>query len=1173
MHAFGPYGDRADVDFEPLAEVGLFVVSGPTGSGKSTIFDAICFALYGSLSGSRANHSDVRSHYADPHAKCTVVLVFDAEGQRWKVTRQPSQTVQKRRGVGNTVQPATAALARWNGTDWEPDTTKVRDVTARCRELVGLSLEQFERVVLLPQGKFAEVLNAKTSERSELLRTLFGSEIFDRAADILADQAREGERALQGVNEQRAVFHQRAVEAIERIEGALLELPADAGVVLETAQVAPSETQLSLLDDPGEADPAPAPADEPGTELNALVVGPVARLTVVVERRRSDAESARTARDRAEAQLRAIDQRIETLRLLAVLEAQADDMAGLTDRTVTARALLGLEAARTDRRGLRDHLDRARAAMAELWQQSLGLLPRALPDGDGTQLDSTQLGTTQFDTTQLDTTRVNSNQPTPSVVAELMDRIAARSAAFDLVAEERQRVEQLRREHSAVADRLSHLDALETRAAAEAQTSAAEVAALTDEHERRQVLATRRPKLVDDLAALDQLLVVRQKADQAATELLQLTHQRSAIEVAVTAARNAIEAADGEIAALSALANDVQARRTAAADAKRRCQRRAELDRSTAEVARTTEAADAATKAADATFAAFVGQTAPRLAAELIDDDPCPVCGSCEHPAPAGAHGQDDRSVDAAAVERASAAASVAEADQTRWRTTVVNLIEDDPQLSAVEMPELEATNLAATMALAAAEDAELHRDQLVINRSQLQAHLADTVVSAERASNEAARAQLGLRELEGALGDAAGRSQDELDLERHALVGQRVDADEAVERLRWINARRDEIVQNCAEAERLSRQRAVDRATAAERIEQLLATITTSETQLDAVLGGEELSAKRQILQSLRSALSGWQEQTVTLARIEAALASSDAACRTIVQGAGFDEEMDAVKMCLPSSTVEQHEASYGRWSHELAAHRAALAALEIQELPDQRPDLDQLTAAALAAAALHRDVAHVLNTIEYSLQSARADLADVAALDVSHAQQRADYETLQRVASVVRGQNSRRLSLENWVLSVYLHDVVDHANLHLATMSNGRYRLAVQDAPSSQVGQHGLDLVVDDAHTGRVRSSMSLSGGETFQASLALALGLADVVMLGRAGLHLDALFVDEGFGSLDADAIDQAITVLDGLRSRGSMVGVITHVEALKNALPVAIDVQPRSDLRGSEIRQVA
>lgn len=1160
MHAFGPYADRADVDFEPLAEVGLFVVSGPTGSGKSTIFDAICFALYGSLSGARANHSDVRSHYAEPHAKCTVVLVFDAEGQRWRVTRQPSQTVQKQRGVGTTVQPATAALARWNGNDWEPDSTKVRDVTTRCRELVGLSLEQFERVVLLPQGKFAEVLNAKTSERSELLRTLFGSEIFDRAADILADQAREGERSLQGVNEQRAVFHQRAVDAIERVEAALLELPADVAVVLETINPATRETQLSLLDESIELEPDPAPNDEPATELDALVAGPVGRLTDLVERRRADAELARTSRDRAEGQQRAIDQRIETIRLLALLEAQTGDMALLTERTVTARALLGLESAIANRGRLRAQLDQAKEAMAQLWQQGRTLLPSALPPDDAPA---------QFDTAGIG----GSIQPAPSLVAELMDRIAARSAALDLVAEERQRVEQLRREHSAVSDRLSHLDALEARAAAEAQTSATEVAALTEEQARRQAVATRRPKLIDELVALEQLLVVRQKADQAGVELLQLTQHRSVIEAAVRTARNAIDAADGEIAALSVLANDVQARRVDAVDAQRRCQRRADLDRATAELARTTQAADAATAAADAAFAAFVGQTAPRLAAELLDDEPCPVCGSHEHPAPAGEHGNDGRSVGAAAVEQASAAASSAEAEQTRWRTTVVNLIEDDPELSAIEMPELERTKSAATVALAAAEEAELHRDQLGVNRAQLQAQLADTLLSVERASDDAARAQLGLRELEGALGDAVDRSREDLDIERRALAGQRVEANEAVERLGWITARREEIVQSSAEAERLSRQRAVDRATAAERIDQLLAAITTRETQLEAVLDGEELSVKRQTLQSLRSALTGWQEQTVSLAGIEAALASSTAACRAIVEGAGFDEEAGAIAMCLPSSTVEQHEASYGRWSHERAAHRAALAALEIQELPEERPDLEQLTATALSAAGLHRDVAHALNTIEYSVKSARADLADVAALDATHAQQRADHEILQRAASVVRGQNSRRLSLENWVLSVYLHDVVDHANLHLATMSNGRYRLAVQDAPSSQVGQHGLDLMVDDAHTGRVRSSMSLSGGETFQASLALALGLADVVMLGRAGLHLDALFVDEGFGSLDADAIDQAITVLDGLRSRGSMVGVITHVEALKNALPVAIDVQPRSDLRGSEIRQVA
>lgn len=1159
MHAFGPYGDRAMVDFEPLADVGLFVVSGPTGAGKSTIFDAICFGLYGSLSGARAGHNDVRSHYAEPHAKSTVILVFDAESQRWRVTRQPAQTVQKQRGSGTTLQPATAVLERWNGTDWEPDTTKVRDVTARCRELVGLSLEQFERVVLLPQGKFAEVLNAKTSERSELLRTLFGSEVFDRAADILAEQAKEGERSLQGVNEQRAVFHQRAVDAIERVESAIADLPADAAAIVAADDVHPEpavETQLSLLEPAVDVvvDDVIEAEDDPAADLEALVVGPVARLSALVEQRRLAAEAARTERDRAEAQRRAIDQRTETLRLLAVLEAKTDEMTETASRIEVGRKLTGLEPALADRHRRRQQLTQAEGTMGELWQQSQGLLARALP---GTAEDVSA-----------------ATSATPELVGGLLDRVAARTAALDLVAEERQRVEQLRRERAQLVDRVTHLDALEERARNEAVVAATEIATLVAEEEQRQIVASQGPKLQGQIAALDTLVATRQRADVATAQLERMVTHRSLIEAGASKAQAAIASADAEIVALSLVADELAVRRQAATEAQRRCVRRTEFDRATVELANATEAAETTKATADTTFAAFVGQTAPRLAAQLIDDEPCPVCGSCEHPAPAGDdQANEGRSVDAAAVERASARASAADAEQSRWRTTVANVLEDDPQLSTVELPALVEVNAAAATALAAAEQAVSSREQLVANRAQLASHLVDTQASVEQANTDVAQGQLALRELEGALGDAASRTQPELQDERRILAEQHAEAEVSVGRLAWIKARRDEISQASAEAERLSRQRAVDRATAAERVDQLASTIAASESQLEAVLDGEDLSTRQAVVQSLRSALAGWQDHALALARIDAARLSSETHVSSIVEAAGFDDEAAAVTSALPLATLEQLEAGHGRWSHELAAHQAALATFEVQELPEERPDIEELTTTALAAADLHREVGQALNTIEQAVQSARTDLVDVASLDAAHAEQRAAHETLQRVAHVVRGQNSRRLSLENWVLSVYLHDVVEHANLHLSTMSNGRYRLAVQDSPSSQVGQHGLDLVVDDAHTGRVRSSMSLSGGETFQASLALALGLADVVMLGRAGLHLDALFVDEGFGSLDADAIDQAITVLDGLRSRGSMVGVITHVEALKNALPVAIDVQPRADHRGSEIRQVA
>lgn len=1155
MRAFGPYGDQAEVDFEPLADVGLFVVSGPTGAGKSTIFDAICFALYGSLSGARANHNDVRSHYAEPAAKCTVVLVFDADGQRWRLTRQPSQVVQKQRGSGTTTQPATAVLERWTGDDWAPDSAKVREVTARSRELVGLSLEQFERVVLLPQGKFAEVLNAKTSERSELLRTLFGSEIFDRAARILGDQAKDGEQSLKGVNEQRAYFYERAVDAIGRVRHAIAALPAEMGVEINDAEIVSSnETQLSFLDALDEPAAIHDDASEglgPAQELDQLVAGPIARLADLAERRRAAAESARTERDRAQAQRRTIDQRAETLRLLSLLDAQSDDMEQLAVRTAVGRKVLGLSAAIAERQSHREHLARVDDSMLQLWDQSRALVPRALPEVSEPE-----------------------GSPSPSLVSDLLDQVAARSAALDLVAQERQRVDQLRREHASLIERVAHLDAIEERFQAEVSAAASEIAALSEEEASQQLVANGGPALDLRIAEHDRLILLRGQADAAKAELDQLEQKRSTAELAADKAEAAIRAAEVEIAALSELADEIDGRRSGAAQAKRRCERRIEFDVASGRLRDAAASAEAAKDNADAVFAAFVGQTAPRLAAQLIDDEPCPVCGSNEHPAPADVdHHIDGAVVDAAAVERASSAASAADAEHSHWRATVVALIEDDPHLAEADLAELQEANRRAEEALAEAERSAEAREALAAGQGQLRTHLVETKALVERVSGEVGRAQLLLRELEGALGEAAGCTGGELDEQRSALSIQRADADAATARLEWIKGRLQEIALASTEAERVSRQRSIDRATAAERIEQLAGSVAASEGQLADVLGGETLSSHREAVQSLRLALTSWQEQAVARASAAAAETASADGCAAIVAGAGFADEASALDATIPASTLEQSEASLGRWNHERTAHRAALATYEVQELPDEAPDLDALTAAALTAAELQREVEHAWAAVQQSVRSAQADLDEVAALDETHAHKRAEQETLQRVASVVRGQNSRRLSLENWVLSVYLHDVVQHANLHLATMSNGRYRLAVQDAPSNQVGQHGLDLVVDDAHTGRVRPSMSLSGGETFQASLALALGLADVVMLGRAGLHLDALFVDEGFGSLDADAIDQAITVLDGLRSRGSMVGVITHVEALKNALPVAIDVQPRGDHRGSQIRQVA
>ena len=164
--------------------------------------------------------------------------------------------------------------------------------------------------------------------------------------------------------------------------------------------------------------------------------------------------------------------------------------------------------------------------------------------------------------------------------------------------------------------------------------------------------------------------------------------------------------------------------------------------------------------------------------------------------------------------------------------------------------------------------------------------------------------------------------------------------------------------------------------------------------------------------------------------------------------------------------------------------------------------------------------------------------------------------------------GRRGDKVSLQRWVLASYLEDICSVANVRLQAMSSGRYTLRVHRERALRNAKSGLDLRVHDAFTGEEREVQSLSGGETFQASLALALAVAETVQAHAGGIRLDALFVDEGFGSLDADALDLAMDELDTLRAGGRMIGVISHVGGLRERIRVGIEVT--TGTRGSSLR---
>ena len=319
-----------------------------------------------------------------------------------------------------------------------------------------------------------------------------------------------------------------------------------------------------------------------------------------------------------------------------------------------------------------------------------------------------------------------------------------------------------------------------------------------------------------------------------------------------------------------------------------------------------------------------------------------------------------------------------------------------------------------------------------------------------------------------------------------------------------------------------------------------------------------EEVDAAAEELQSATQERSEAATALDTLAetlaeQLAPSLFSAPGEARTALRATTERDEM--------RRRIEEHKRATDGVAHDLDGD-------DLQDLPEERPDTgaatDALTAATAAAreATEHRTLAGAARDAIGELAGKHRELSKV------HVRALADAGTWTTVADRCNGRTPPKVSLQRWVLSVYLEEICVFANKRLGSMTGGRYRLSVHRDREWGGGKAGLGLRVHDTYTGQDREVSTLSGGETFQASLALALGVADVVATHTGGVRLDTLFVDEGFGTLDSEALQLAMNELDRLREAGRTVGLISHVGGLRERIRLGIEVHP-SD-RGSTVR---
>ncbi|WP_335903168.1 SMC family ATPase [Shewanella algae] len=1043
MRAFGPFADCQRIDFTELGDKPLFLINGPTGAGKTTILDAICFALYGKTTGNEREGSQMRCDNADDGLLTEVYFSFELGQKRYSIRRCPEQQRAKSRGEGFTLQKSEAELKRLlpDGTEELLVASKVTDANACIEELTGLDVDQFRQVMVLPQGKFRELLLADSKEREKIFSQLFQTHIYRRIEERLKQQALEIKAKARDLQSRRAgILETAGVESLEQLTA-------------EIAALAPSLTEATG----NKQKASEALAQSAKTLDNAKA------LTAEFERRKL-----------LQTQLDALEQR----RTEIELHQQTLEKARKAEKLLPSLKELQFR--------------------QQEWQQA-----KAKEADYARQLQSAEQ-------------RLKQATDDKATLAELDEH-----------------GNRLRRE-------LEQLDKL--------QPAINELKQLTEEHELGLVEFGRLERAEQQSRTeLEQWQQQQQKLKSEANELFSSAERQGPLHQALAALNTRLEKTE-QLGHIKQKWQQAQAGLQQAEAHGHQCK----AERQSAE-----------TEHQRLQLAWHTGQAAI-LAAKLQPGQPCPVCGGLEHPAPAemaqDIPGETELNRARDAEQQATARHEAARSDYRNIKRQTEELQLELQRLSA----ELQACAAADVMAdvktdatIDAAMDADSYAkadltmeiDRLVSRRRQLLNELQQAEAAQTRLNNCRQQLQQAEQQVEQRLKHRETQLQQLQQLrEQLSLAGARKDA--------ALAALPNEYHSLAAEAalELMARQ-LEQKQSEWQQLKQQQQDINQQYT--------EAVSQHKALMQALASSRedNARAEQFAIKAQqtLDDALKQSGFAGRQALEQAQLDEaQMQAL--------AEKIEA----WRTQRSEQQALLKAMDERLAGQSLPELGQLESLwqqqqqQLAEA---EDAWQTLNNRMQSLKGTEAQL-NKEALAAQALEQ--EYALIGTLSDVANGNSHSKVSLQRFVLSVLLDDVLLEASRRLALMSKGRYRLLRKEDRAKGNKASGLELEVEDAYSSKVRPVATLSGGESFMAALSLALGLSDVVQAYAGGIKLDTLFIDEGFGSLDQDSLELAVRTLMDLQSSGRMIGVISHVSEMKEQISCRIDINKHA--LGSSIRLV-
>ena len=1027
---FGPYRKEV-INFTQFDHAPLFLIGGDTGAGKSTLFDAMTVALFATTSGDR-NVEEMRSTFAGPEDDLTKVTFYFQQGKHLYRIERVLQQERAKRGGGTTMQKATASLVivyKIGGQEIEKLGDKIKEVSDQIEQILGLNAEQFKQIILLPQNDFSRFLKEDSKTKTQILKKIFGTGIFDRFQKSLEERLRQSNKDMDKRQAQLDGHFASQVWSEEEL-AVLTQTPASEK--LARLEELLSQRQESL------------------TEQKSILKDAYEDLVKLQK-------SLQTAQDLAKI-FQELKQAKERYRL--EIEEGAQEQAEAKAHLEELQFAQGLQETISSLKQYQKQLLQLEQDL-EIAQEELSEKQQAF---EGVKAQKEALAAQSKDSLQKE------------------EKLEAWKEAIIYAQSLAQEQEKIKRSSA----KYKHLEETYQQASKEIETL------------KQSLLDLEANRLsLESLHEAEKLLQsVSYSVDkQLAQDLKEIEDLNQ--ELAKTEKRHQTLSLDSDQA--QEILNELE------------------------EKLRTTLASRRQLMIA-------------QLQAELEDGQPCMVCGSLDHP------NVDGTQADEAALKDLMNRVEELQAQKEKQVATLSNR---QARLSEVESKRQDLLDQVAKVKLTLekhyqeleeqikgqfdfefSEDYEAVRGHALL--SAVEKHYQELQKRYEKEEADRVHYQ-----------DELGRAQEKATDLAKSYQEAKANLDQAEERLKDLQEAHTEL----------------------ESVEVYQERISLAKQELD--LYNKQIKENSEAYNQLHADIQGIKGQLESLTKSkektsqETKRLSAELAQSLKAEGA-LTNDLEQIQLWL----LEVNKQAIPKLQAQLTSYQTLKQELQTQiskgkELlqNQEKPDLAALTQEVQTSQESYDMQLAQFSVMEKGLKDATATYQAAKNLQDSNQEAFKAHQELSDLVKVVKGENTAltgRLNLEVYVIRQYFQQILDYANAnYIGLLTDNRYSFVLSEEGRRARDHFGLDINVYDQLTGSERSVKSLSGGETFIAALAIALSLSEVVQNTSKGAVVEALFIDEGFGSLDKEALTKAITVLEQI-GENRMVGVISHVDDMKEGI---------------------